>query len=161
MVDDSKMMIEGRLLQVNDNILFRIISYLPSYDIVRFSKTCKKAQENSSKKEMGSIWWRLCIYKWYDPEQVPKIMPAKKSDWKKLYFTVGMSENELASCDTKIERTISRKKRLEQQKIQAQMEKDREVPPPTKDEMRASYKLIRSKPKGKRPERSKREFSTE
>jgi hypothetical protein len=50
---------------------------------------------------------------------------------------------------------------LEQQRAEARRAEEEAANQPTKDELRAAYKHLRSKPRGKRPAHVEREFFTE
>eukprot|EP01110_Echinostelium_bisporum_P004942 TRINITY_DN2220_c1_g1_i1.p1 TRINITY_DN2220_c1_g1~~TRINITY_DN2220_c1_g1_i1.p1 ORF type:complete len:162 (+),score=23.06 TRINITY_DN2220_c1_g1_i1:140-625(+) len=148
------------IISLSNPLIVRIFSFLGPRDIVRMSKTSQQMKKISASKPMDVIWWKHCMRKWYTPDQIPKVMPKKKADWKHMYFTVGSTEEELATAGPPVNNSISRKKLLEQQKEEEERQKANEVKEPTKEEMRMYYKSVRSKPKDKRPQHTTREFFT-
>jgi len=137
-------------------IVTRIISHLTAKEITRMSKVCKRLKTVSESRPINVIWWKLCMSKWYNPDDAPKTMLNKKCDWKKMYYSAGFPDDSVRK--ESVMDIPTRKQKLEQQRLEAQRAEEEAANEPTKEEMRCYYKQFRSKPRGKRPTHVDREF---
>jgi len=137
--------------------LVHILSFLSPKDMVKVAKICKKLREVEASRPVNQIWWGLCMRKWYVQEEaVKQKKPAgiHKTNWKRMYFSIGGDQDTYAPIPKKEDQ----KKNTKQPVITKEDKWAEEEAPATKEEMRMAYKQIRSKPKNKRPTHTQRAF---
>ncbi|RUS17895.1 hypothetical protein BC937DRAFT_89369 [Endogone sp. FLAS-F59071] len=115
--------------------------------------------------DLNPYWWGLCMERFWVEHARPKCMTKvdKKRDWKKVWVDVLKKESAgimgQGLFETEEEGSESwRQSSLRNNEIAVPRWDDR---PATKLEMRAHYKSIRPKPKGKKPEHVPREWYCE
>jgi len=119
-------------------LVFLILSRLNPYDLCALEGVCRLWRQFATSKSTNFLWYQFCMKSWWESAQRPSAWVSKKDrlkDWKAEYVRLCPAEDFP----------------LRKPKISSREKCDQfEVIVPTKDEMRAHYKSIRSKPKGKR-----------
>eukprot|EP00026_Physarum_polycephalum_P016321 Phypoly_transcript_17201.p1 GENE.Phypoly_transcript_17201~~Phypoly_transcript_17201.p1 ORF type:complete len:146 (+),score=25.21 Phypoly_transcript_17201:111-548(+) len=138
MVDTSGVEVVAPLCALTTNVLAKISAYLDARELCRIAVVCKRLKTVGESRPLNAVWWKLCMQKWYNPENVPKVMLNKKCDWRKMYFESGFPDDSVRKESVMDQPT--RKQLLEQQRAEARRVEEEAASQPTKAEMRAYYK---------------------
>jgi len=94
--------------------------------------------------------------KWYTAGEGSLSKANMKTNWKKMYFTIGVEDPVYTGIPKRGE--TQRKKQTQTQEAIVPTWESKEM---SKEDMRMMYKQMRSKPKNKRPTHASREFFCE
>lgn len=119
-----------------------LMSYLDANDLLAISQLSTKWRQFCAKNaELNFFWWNYCMNAWYEKSSRPTKMSTqdKKKDWKAAALSVG------GPPGPRRELVLQKEKDPDKKHDHSFWD----TGPTTKEQWRAHYKGIRSKPKNK------------